>query len=54
MEAELGRSVPGIEVELVGGHGGIFDVYAGDRLVFSKDKEYRFPSTAEVVAALKG
>jgi selT/selW/selH-like putative selenoprotein len=39
-------------VELVGGRGGVFDVFADGRLVFSKDREYRFPSTEEVVAAL--
>ena len=46
--------VPDLEVELVGGRGGIFDVYADERLVFSKDREFRFPKAEEVVAALNG
>jgi selT/selW/selH-like putative selenoprotein len=52
LEAELKARVPDLEVELVGGRGGIFDVYADDRLVFSKDVQFRFPQLEEVVAAL--
>ena len=54
MEAVLRKAFPGIEVELVGGHQGIFDVLADGRMVFSKHTEGRFPGNAEVVAALKG
>jgi hypothetical protein len=54
LEAELKALVPDAEVELVGGRNGIFDVYADERLVFSKDRHYRFPNVEEVVAALNG
>jgi selT/selW/selH-like putative selenoprotein len=54
VEAELRKALPDIEVELVGGHGGIFDVLADGRLVFSKRKEGRFPTGKEVLVALKG
>ncbi|MBI5837628.1 MAG: Rdx family protein [Candidatus Eisenbacteria bacterium] len=47
------KRVPGIEIRLVGGRNGVFDVFADERLVFSKDKEYRFPTVDEVVAALQ-
>ncbi len=53
MEAALKKQVAGLEIQLVGGRNGVFDVFADERLVFSKDKEYRFPTVDEVVAALK-
>jgi selT/selW/selH-like putative selenoprotein len=54
VEADLKGSFPGIEVELVGGHQGIFDVFADGRLVFSKHEQHRFPDDGEVVDAMKG
>jgi len=50
----LKKAYPDIQVQLVGGHGGIFDVLVDDRLVFSKHREGRFPEDREVIAALKG
>ncbi len=35
-------------VTLRPGHGGIFDVYVGDELVFSKQRAERFPDSAEL------
>jgi len=43
----------GIEPELIAGSGGIFDVRADGRLVFSKHAAGRFPEEAEVLAALR-
>ena len=52
MEAALKRNRPDVEVELIGGHRGIFDVYRDDRLVFSKHQQHRFPEDDEILAAL--
>jgi len=43
----------GVEPELIAGSGGIFDVKADGRLVFSKHEAGRFPEEAEVLAALR-
>jgi hypothetical protein len=32
----------------------VFDVFADEELVFSKDEKGRFPSAAEVIARLEG
>jgi predicted Rdx family selenoprotein len=42
----------GIEPELIGGGGGIFDVKADGRMIFSKHEAGRFPEEAEVIDAL--
>jgi selenoprotein W-related protein len=44
----------GVEVELIPGSGGIFDVKADGQMVFSKKVAGRFPEQAEVIDALKG
>jgi hypothetical protein len=41
--------VPGAEVELVRGSGGIYDIYKGDELVFSKFDAGRFPSSDDEI-----
>jgi selT/selW/selH-like putative selenoprotein len=43
----------GIEVELIRGDRGIFDVEADDELIFSKHVEDRFPTDAEVIERLR-
>jgi selT/selW/selH-like putative selenoprotein len=49
---ELEKSHPGVEVEVEDGDRGIFDVYFGDELVFSRYKEMRFPEPGEVSRAI--
>ncbi len=44
----------GVEAELVAGGGGIFDVKADGKLIFSKHKVGRFPETEEILGQLKG
>jgi len=44
----------GIDSEIVRGGGGIFDVTADTRKIFSKHDAGRFPSEAEILEALKG
>jgi len=40
------------EVELVGGTGGVFEVYRDDETIFSKRREKRFPETEEIIERL--
>ena len=48
------RKFGGIEVELIAGSGGIFEVVADGRPVFSKKQQGRFPETGEIVRLLSG
>lgn len=43
----------GASVELIEGSGGVFDVVADGKLLFSKKKEGRFPEPAEILQALR-
>ena len=47
------KSAVGVEPELIGGSGGIFDVKADGKLLYSKHETGRFPADAEVLTALK-
>ncbi|MBI4828894.1 MAG: SelT/SelW/SelH family protein [Nitrospinae bacterium] len=51
--AEEIKSSLGYEVELVAGSGGVFEVAADGKAVFSKHGEARFPDKGEVVNRLK-
>lgn len=51
MSAEI-RASTGIAAELIGGAGGVFDVRADDRLLFSKHRRQRFPEEGEIATAL--
>lgn len=44
----------GIETELIGGGGGVFDVRVDGQLVYSKFDTYRFPKHDEIFAILDG
>ncbi|AWR96467.1 SelT/SelW/SelH family protein [Acidianus sulfidivorans JP7] len=50
---ELARSIlmyfEDIKVELVQGKNGIFDVYIGDNLIFSRYEAKRFPEEEEIL-----
>ncbi len=48
------RKFGGIDVELIAGSGGIFEVVADGRLVFSKKQRGRFPEAGEIVRLLSG
>jgi selT/selW/selH-like putative selenoprotein len=55
LEAALRRE-PGLSVEaivLIQGDRGIFEVRAGEDLIFSKRAAGRFPTNAEVIAILR-
>jgi hypothetical protein len=51
LAAEI-KKAKGIDAKLEKGSGGIFDVYSGEKLVFSKHQEHRFPEPDEVIAEL--
>ena len=54
MEAEIKASFPEVEVELIRGAGGIFDVHKDDVLVFSKDRSVcgGFPAEGHMTTLL--
>jgi hypothetical protein len=51
LAAEI-RKARGLGSKLVKGSNGIFDVYQGDRLLFSKHAEHRFPEAGEIIGEL--
>ncbi len=48
MESELG-----IVPELIAGSGGVFDVFADGKLLFSKHQNGDFPTEAEILRLLR-
>lgn len=51
MTAEIGAEF-GTQAELIKGSGGVFDVTADGKLIYSKHQTGRFPENAEVLQAL--
>jgi len=51
LAAEI-KKAKGVDPQLVKGSGGIFDVYQGEMLVFSKHVEHRFPEADEILGEL--
>ena len=43
-----------MQAELIKGAGGVFDVTADGKLIYSKHQTGRFPDNEEVLQALKG
>jgi len=52
LAAELKRHL-GVEAKLIPGSGGVFEVTAEGRLVFSKKTAGRFPDPSEIVEMLQ-
>ena len=52
MAAELKKRL-GVESKLIAGSGGVFDVTADGKVIFSKKSVGRFPETDEVLGALQ-
>lgn len=52
MAAELETSLEDIQVKLVAGEGGVFDVSCDGRLVYSKHETGEFPSLEDVIRSL--
>ena len=51
MAAEI-KKAKGLDDEIVKGSNGVFDVFDGTQLVFSKHEEHRFPEPEEIIDAL--
>jgi selenoprotein W-related protein len=43
----------GLEPELIGGGGGVFDVHADKSLIFSKHQSGRFPDHQEILESIQ-
>ena len=52
MAAELKKQL-GVDSTLIPGGGGVFDVSADGKLIFSKKKEGRYPDAKEIIGALQ-
>jgi selT/selW/selH-like putative selenoprotein len=50
----VGERFAGVEVELIEGSGGAFEVRRDGELIFSKLQAGRFPEDAEIFEALDG
>ena len=55
VEAELKSKKPDLDIELIKGGGGIFEVKCDGKMIFSKldHKEQRFPKDGEISTLLK-
>jgi selT/selW/selH-like putative selenoprotein len=51
--AEAIKRELGLDAELIKSGGGVFEVMADKKLIFSKKKEQRFPESQEVLQSLK-
>lgn len=52
MKAEIEKAFPDIDITLIEGSRGIFDVKADGKLIFSKYKAGRFPEHEEILQML--
>jgi selT/selW/selH-like putative selenoprotein len=53
LKAALEKAYPGVEIELIKSKNGAFEIRRDEALIFSKKATGRFPSNAEIVAALR-
>jgi selT/selW/selH-like putative selenoprotein len=51
--AEAIKKKAGVEAKLIKSGGGVFEVVADGKLIFSKKKEHRFPEHQEILEKLK-
>jgi selT/selW/selH-like putative selenoprotein len=51
LAAEIKQAI-GVEPQLVKGASGVFDVAADGKLIFSRHRDARFPSSEEIIQAL--
>ena len=52
MAAEISKTL-GVKPELRKGDNGVFDIVADGQLIYSKDREGRFPDPEKIIAALR-
>jgi selenoprotein W-related protein len=55
LAAEIKHALPGRvhDVELIPSGGGVFEIRSGQRLIFSKKQQGRFPETSEVLQQIE-
>lgn len=53
MEKELDAAFSDISVQLIAGHGGVFEVKLDDKLIYTKSDTGRFPDTGEITGIIK-
>ncbi|MBD08612.1 MAG: hypothetical protein CMD70_07815 [Gammaproteobacteria bacterium] len=52
MEAKIKKELA-IDVRLIEGSNGVFDIFFNSEFIFSKDKEGRFPADEEIIKFLR-
>jgi selenoprotein W-related protein len=53
VEKELDTTFSDIRVQLIPGHGGVFEVKLDDMLIYTKSDTGRFPDTGEIAGIIK-
>ena len=53
MEEELKAAFSGINVQLIPGHGGVFEVVLDKKQIYSKSDTDRFPDAGEITGIIK-
>ena len=53
VEEELNATFSGINVQLIPGHGGVFEVTLDNRLIYTKSNTGRFPEAEEITKIIK-
>jgi selenoprotein W-related protein len=53
VEDELNSAFPDINVQLIPGHGGVFEVALNNKLIYTKSNTGRFPDDGEIAAIIK-
>ena len=53
VEKELNAAFSDISVQLVPGHGGVFEVKLNDKLIYTKSDTGRFPDADEITGIIK-
>ena len=52
VEKELNEAFSDIRVQLIPGHGGVFEVTLDDRLIYTKSDTGRFPNAGEIAGII--
>jgi len=53
VEDELNSIFPDINVQLITGHGGVFEVALNNELIYTKSNTGRFPDAGEIANIIK-
>jgi len=53
VENELNEAFSGITVQLIPGHGGVFEIMLNDKLIYTKSNTGRFPDAGEINKIIK-